>query len=155
LTSPFFRCDTHFDAGDEHDDEKKRSELGRGTFATTVRMKGKAGTTLEGQLFAVKQVDLNELKKHGLDVAGAASSVQNEISTLKKLKHVNIIAYHADYRTPKHVCIVMELAAGGSLVEVIASKPAADRILRIMYEMASALHYIHGQSVLHRDIKVL
>jgi serine/threonine protein kinase len=130
-----------------------RSELGEGAFATTLRMKGKAGMVLEGRMFAVKHISLKKLKKHGMDFG----SVRSEIDTLKNLKHVNIISYHSDYRTvhgsDEHVCIVMELASGGSLAEIINSKQPTERITRIMYEIASALNYVHSQGTIHRDIK--
>ena len=108
---------------------------------------------MHGQMFAVKRINLKNLRSHGLQVA----DVQNEIDTLKRLAHINVIRYVADYSTPKdkpkEMCIVMELASGGSLAALIPSKPAPQQIARIMKDMAGALQYIHSSHVLHRDIK--
>ena len=136
-------------AGAADDSEEDRAELGRGTFAITVRMKGKANTPLHGQLFAVKRVSMKDLRKHGLDSA----DVRREIETLKSLKHVNVISYYADFTTSKEICIVLELAAGGSLAELIMTKPTADQITRIMFDLSSGIHYIHSVGVIHRDLK--
>jgi serine/threonine protein kinase len=76
-----------------------------------------------------------------------------EIYNIKGLKHINVIAYFADFRTAKEICIVMELASGGLLAEVIPTNPVMERIMRILYELACALNYIHSVGVLHRDIK--
>jgi serine/threonine protein kinase len=112
-------------------------------------MRGKANTSIDGQMFAVKIMNQRELRKNGMKVA----DVTREIEILKKLKHLNVISYYADYSTAKDCCIVMELAPGGSLCEVIFSKPVLEQITRIIYDLSSALHYIHSMGVLHRDVK--
>jgi serine/threonine protein kinase len=107
------------------------------------------GTSIEGKIFAVKRISLDKLLAHQMD----ASRIKNEIKTLQGLKHTHVISYHADFRTPRLICIVMELASGGSLCAVILSRPQAERIVCIMHDMARGLDYIHTQGVQHRDIK--
>ncbi len=53
-------------ASQEMDDsEEERSELGKGTYAATVRMQGIEGTSLQGQYYAVKRMILKDLRKLG------------------------------------------------------------------------------------------
>ena len=44
--------------GDEDDDEEDRAQIGEGSYGRTVRMRGKKGTLLEGNVFAVKVIKL-------------------------------------------------------------------------------------------------
>jgi serine/threonine protein kinase len=112
-------------------------------------MRGKTGTRVHGQLFAVKKIKLRDLRKLHFD----AEMVQKEIQTLKNLLHNNVIRYVADYKTDSEICIVMELASGGSLADLISSKLPAPRITQIIHDVACALQYIHSLGILHRDIK--
>ena len=85
-----------------------------------------------GQLFAVKSVSAETLHKHGLDVA----AVKKEVDVLTRLSHphiVRFIKFMSETRKSTNddgeVCdvvehhLIMELAEGGSLAEVIKGKP--------------------------------
>ncbi len=113
-------------------------------------MRGKSGTSVQGQLFAVKQINLRDLKRSGLTV----EDVRREITILRSLIHANIIRYVFDFSTSKEMCIVMDLASGGSLVDVIKLRQQPLRIVAIISDIASALEHIHSLGVLHRDIKL-
>uniref|UniRef100_A0A7S0YXX7 Protein kinase domain-containing protein n=1 Tax=Hemiselmis tepida TaxID=464990 RepID=A0A7S0YXX7_9CRYP len=137
--------------GDEDDEEEDRVELGHGSYARTVRMRGKKDTPLEGNLFAVKVILTKTLKKFDM-----AEAVQQEIDILKGLKHRNIIRYWGDFSTKKEISIVMELAEGGSLAECLKISQGGmqgERAEGLALQMASGLSYMHDQGVYHRDMK--
>uniref|UniRef100_A0A6U4T2P7 Protein kinase domain-containing protein n=1 Tax=Hemiselmis andersenii TaxID=464988 RepID=A0A6U4T2P7_HEMAN len=137
--------------GDENDDDEDRAEIGDGSYGRTVRMKGRKGTLLEGNVFAVKVIKLQKLKK-----ANMVEACQREIDILKGLKHRHIVRYWGDFSTNKETSIVMEFAAGGSLAERIQMSEGGlkgDEIEQMALQMASALSYMHDQGVYHRDMK--
>ena len=59
----------------------------------------------------------------------AATALQqasvHEVSLLSRLKHPNIIGYHDAFLEDGQLCIVMELASGGSLEDELATVTAA------------------------------
>ncbi len=112
-------------------------------------MRGKSGTSMQGQLFAVKQINLRDLRRSGL----TAEDVRSEITILRSLIHANIIRYVFDFSTNKEMCIVMDLASGGSLADVIKLRLQPLKIMAIISDIASALEHIHSLGVQHRDIK--
>jgi serine/threonine protein kinase len=124
------------------------SELGRGAFGKTVRMKNK-NNSLHGPMYAVKVFSMRDLKKAEL----TEEDVSSEFGKLMGICHPNVIRYVGTYKIRKDTYIVMDLASGGSLVEVIASKPPPQRIIHIMIDLLSALDYIHGLGLQHRDLK--
>mmetsp|Transcript_35951 Transcript_35951/g.90519 ORF Transcript_35951/g.90519 Transcript_35951/m.90519 type:complete len:1148 (-) Transcript_35951:222-3665(-) len=137
--------------GGENDDDEDRVEIGEGSYSRTVRMRGKAGTQLEDNMFAVKMIKLQKLRK-----ANMLEACQQEIDILQGLKHRHIVRYWGHYSTKMETCIVMELAAGGSLADSIEKSPGGmlrERAEGIALQMASGLTYMHDQGVYHRDIK--
>jgi serine/threonine protein kinase len=114
-------------------------------------MRGKQGTNVAGQLVAVKCLNLEGFPKRVATVA-----VRKEIETLQKLKHPNVVRYLADYKSNQAIYIVMELAADGSLADVITRHKehlTDERVTVIMIELAMALEYVHIMCILHRDLK--
>ncbi|MFH1227619.1 MAG: tetratricopeptide repeat protein [Planctomycetota bacterium] len=80
---------------------------------------------------------------------------QREASAVAKLKHPNIVqVYEAGVINKQHY-FTMDFIEGAGLDKLIASKqkPNAQNIARIIYQVASALHYAHSQKIIHRDIK--
>jgi len=81
---------------------------------------------------------------------------RNEVSMLSRFRHPNIVQILATVSTPPNLCVVCEWMARGSLHHVLhASKvklsEARSRSLAIQASLA--LHFIHTENVVHRDIK--
>lgn len=78
-----------------------------------------------------------------------------EAKTMAQLRHPNIITIH-DYGEQNGLpFIVMEYLTGETLSQMLArSGPLSlEESLPLLTDIASALDYAHGQSVIHRDIK--
>ncbi len=136
----------------KRDPEKKMAKLGQGGFMTAYRMRNAAG-----ELFAVKMVKNEDMSHQGITRA----DVEREARTLQTLKHKHVIRCLRMYEDEdeEEVGLVMELAQGGSLAELIKARVERSHnlgmpeLLGMSIQMAKALDYIHGEGVLHRDVK--
>lgn len=88
---------------------------------------------------------------------------------MMKLSHPGIVALHGEgysedfgYVTGegaarrRYIYCAMEFVPGGDLrkfLEKDTKRPSADRMLRLILELASALEYAHGRGCIHRDVK--
>jgi hypothetical protein len=139
-------------------EKKKEALLGEGTFGKTYRMKAKT----DGGLFAVKIVNIERAKNLNIKL----EDMQRETHTMQALNHKNVIRYWAtclyehedeDRDLIREYCMVMELAPGGTLAQLIVKgEPLKEaRVRKLTQQMASALHHLHVDDpvILHRDLK--
>lgn len=95
-----------------------------------------------------------------LDAKGRASA-QQEVSLLKGMSaHPNLIAYRQSFMVePGNLYIVMSLADGGDLkcavTESIQAKQTIPETIVFLWirQTLSGLQHLHGQGVIHRDLK--
>lgn len=131
---------------DYHD---HRSILGRGAYGTTHRMIN----TTDGRRYAVKRLLLSEAKKKGV----STDMLMNECLLLEKLTHPHISRYFLNFYSKNNMYfnIVMELIQGGTLEDKIPGRPPPTELEIVTWakQMASALSYMHGEGVMHRDLK--
>jgi serine/threonine protein kinase len=80
---------------------------------------------------------------------------EREGQLLASLRHPNIVTVHARTLYRNQPCLVMERAAGGSLVEGRAGLAAAgvQMVASFMAKVARAVQAAHDVGVLHRDLK--
>jgi serine/threonine protein kinase len=82
--------------------------------------------------------------------------VHREVEFLRSLHHPNIVAFYEFLEDLSNFYIVMEIAEGGTLLEMISinrsiSEPTAKKYLR---QIASAVRYLHETNhIAHRDLK--
>uniref|UniRef100_A0A3P9KAZ9 non-specific serine/threonine protein kinase n=1 Tax=Oryzias latipes TaxID=8090 RepID=A0A3P9KAZ9_ORYLA len=123
--------------------------LGRGAFgeATLYRR------TEDNSLVVWKEVDLNSLSEK------ERRDVMNEINILSVLEHNNIIAYFNHFMDKNSLLIELEYCNGGNLYDKIVQQkgvPFSEKVVVwYLYQIASAVAYIHKAGILHRDIKTL
>uniref|UniRef100_A0A3Q2TI15 non-specific serine/threonine protein kinase n=1 Tax=Fundulus heteroclitus TaxID=8078 RepID=A0A3Q2TI15_FUNHE len=123
--------------------------LGKGAFgeATLYRR------TEDHSLVVWKEVDLNSLSEK------TRRDVMNEITILAMLEHNNIIAYFNHFMDKNTLLIEMEYCNGGNLNDRIIQQKgelfAEEIVIWYLYQIASAVAYIHKAGVIHRDIKTL
>jgi serine/threonine protein kinase len=124
---------------DRHEIERL---LGRGEMAEVFR----ARNTATGQSVAIKvlrSVDPQSMARH-----------RGEIEVLSRLHHPGVIGLlgHGDHDGVPY--LVLELAEGPSLAEVIDIGPLGlDRSISIGRQLAAALAHAHALGVIHRDLK--
>ncbi|KAL8569123.1 hypothetical protein ACOMHN_055039 [Nucella lapillus] len=127
---------------------KKGNVLGKGAFGTVW-----CGLTNEGELIAVKQIELNTADRQKAE--REYEKVQEEVELLKTLKHINIVGYLGTSLDDSTVSIFMQFVPGGSIASILARFGALDETVfrRYTRQILQGVEYLHDNDVIHRDIK--
>eukprot|EP00798_Chlamydomonas_sp_ICE-L_P021236 gene21236-28152_t len=122
------------------------------------------------QRVAVKMVPLMVDGSHYS--SSSLDSLKAEVQVLSCVQHPHVISFFGVCLAPPNVCIVEELATGGSLYDRLHAKShtnageggvtgpeggpmGLEEVLRVAVDVASALAYLHGfkPPIVHRDLK--
>lgn len=81
-----------------------------------------------------------------------------EVKTLSKLRHPNIVLFMAACARLPNLCIMFEFCHGGNLYNALRRPSWRDRMghndfLSIARDTARGLRYLHSCSMIHRDLK--
>jgi len=99
---------------------------------------------------AVKMVD---------KIESPLDKIKEEAEMLQKMDHENVIKCHDVIYERCFVCIVMDRLRGGDLIVGMQAhwkskgKIPVMATKKITAQMAKAISYLHGQSIVHRDVK--
>ena len=126
--------------------------LGKGAFGE-VFLTSKQGTQ---EKFATKKID----KKFARNPK-AKKYIDNEIKILKEIEHENIVKLYDELETSQYYFLVTEYCNGGGLSECLEyhinqyHKAFSEEVVQyLMRQIVSAIRYLHGKRILHRDIKL-
>ena len=126
--------------------------LGKGSFGQVYLSKLKN----DNNIYATKVYD-----REKLEGTEAMKYLTDEINILHDLHHPNIVNFVQVKKTKKHYYIVMEYCNGGELEKALDNyqlkygKPFSEEIVQhLMRQIIDAFKYIHGNKVMHRDIKL-
>lgn len=121
--------------------------IGRGGMASVYRAD-------DGML--PRQVALKLLLPDSADVAEVERQ-RAEIDTLASLNHHALVTLFDAGTEPtdtgERAYLVMEVVDGSNLRDALLHGLDAAQIAHIGADIAEALHYVHGQGVVHRDVK--
>uniref|UniRef100_A0A673K1I5 Interleukin-1 receptor-associated kinase 4 n=1 Tax=Sinocyclocheilus rhinocerous TaxID=307959 RepID=A0A673K1I5_9TELE len=123
--------------------------LGAGGFGVVFR-----GSVCGGTDVAVKK--LNPLD--GSSLEDLKTQFNQEIQTLRSLKHENLVSMVGFSSDGQHLCLVYEFMPGGSLLERLACADGASALswlsrCCISAGAARGLQYLHHNNHIHRDVK--
>ncbi|XP_061638796.1 serine/threonine-protein kinase DCLK1b isoform X1 [Phyllopteryx taeniolatus] len=123
----------------------------------------KVGRTLGSGNFAVVRecVERSTGREYALKIIskdkcrGKEHMIQSEVSILRRVKHPNIVLLIEEMDTGNEIYLVMELVKGGDLFDAItsSSKYTERDASCMLFNLASAIKYLHGLNIVHRDIK--
>ncbi|XP_064608927.1 serine/threonine-protein kinase DCLK1-like [Liolophura sinensis] len=118
--------------------------IGEGNFAIVKECVDR----LTKQPYALKIIDKTKCK-------GKEQMIENEVSILRRVKHPNIILLVEELDGVDELYLVMEFVRGGDLFDAIASatKYTERDASGMIYNLASALRYLHSLNIVHRDVK--
>ncbi|CAK9139770.1 unnamed protein product [Ilex paraguariensis] len=120
--------------------------LGEGTFA-----KVKFARNIEtGENVAIKILDKDKVLKHKM-----IGQIKREISTMKLIRHPNVIRMFEVMASKTKIYIVLEFVTGGELFDKIATKGRLkeDEARKYFQHLINAVDYCHSRGVFHRDLK--
>jgi len=128
--------------------------LGSGTTSTV-----RAGYKIVGQdkikPFALKIIPSKEEASH----YNFPIDSRIEIKIMKGLKHPCLLKIHEVLKSEKDLTIVMDLASGGELFDLVhdhyLSKTLSESTTKMyFYQIVHCVNYLHNHQVCHRDLKL-
>ena len=121
--------------------------LGRGAFGKVNLGMHK----LTRKLIAIKSIN-----KEYLSEEKQRSKIMHEVGILLKLRHNSVVKLYETFETRRHIMLVMELCAGGDLLNFVRKRKKLDEPLaKVLFkQIVEGIGYIHSKKVLHRDIKL-
>ncbi|XP_031505253.1 CBL-interacting protein kinase 23 isoform X2 [Nymphaea colorata] len=120
--------------------------IGEGNFA-----KVKFARNVEtGESVAIKILDKDKVLKHKM-----IGQIKREISTMKLIKHPNVIQMHEVMASKTKIYIILEFVTGGELFDKILNhgRLKEDEARKYFQQLINAVDYCHSRGVYHRDLK--
>ncbi|CDJ58566.1 ULK kinase, putative [Eimeria maxima] len=110
-----------------------------------------------GQIYAVKVMERRMSGKERMTPGRPSNEamIRSEVEILKSLHHENIVSFVKFFEDKHFFYAVLEKCDGGELFHQIVSRRqfTEEDASALCRQMASALAYLHGQGVVHRDVK--
>ncbi|ALD61916.1 Ser/Thr kinase [Mollivirus sibericum] len=84
---------------------------------------------------------------------------QEEVTTMSRLRHPNVVLFMGACTKPPRMCLVMEYMCLGSLYDLLHNElvPEIPFMLKIKmaYQASKGMHFLHSSGIVHRDMKSL
>lgn len=130
--------------GDYQQDYKILSEIGQGSFGKVLKVQH---LLYPDQIYAMKVI-----KRRSQD---DERMIIQEINSLKKLDHPNIMKVYEFYSDSDNYYLILEYCQGQELFDYLINQGTFNEInaAKIMYQLLSSVSHAHNHNVVHRDLK--
>ncbi|CUM68210.1 uncharacterized protein PRCAT00005931001 [Priceomyces carsonii] len=129
------------------------ARIGSGSFGTVYL----GMNPMTGELMAVKQVRFPDVSKSEHSKVAVFEALRREMFILKELNHENIVRYLGSSSDCDNQIfnIFIEYVPGGSVLSMLSSYgPFEEPLIRnFIRQVLIGLSYLHGEDIIHRDIK--
>jgi hypothetical protein len=125
--------------------------LGKGKFGNVYFARQKGGSNLP---IALKVLFKSQMKHEQVILM-----LKREIEIQYELKHENINQLYSYFQDSKHVYLMLEYAENGEFYKYLQNSYRTNQIItedhckNFIYQITSALSFIHSRHIYHRDIK--
>src|SRR3989338_1043667 len=87
---------------------------------------------------------------------GVMKNIENEIRIHGELEHKNIIKMKEAIRCKNEICIIMEIANKGNLMEYLKKQKRIEekKCIKMMKQIFEGVKYLHDKFIIHRDLKL-
>ncbi|CAE7235775.1 CPK2, partial [Symbiodinium sp. CCMP2456] len=134
--------------GKLEDNYEMLEELGSGSFGVVSRARDiRTKAVSMATYVAVKTIPKKKISD--------PKTVKDEFNVLRQLDHAHICKAYECYEDRRHIYLVMDICAGGTLLESLCVQqrfPEPDAA-KIMRQTLSALSYLHQANFIFRDLK--
>ena len=118
------------------------AQIGEGSTGVVVT----ATHTPTGRTVAIKQMNLARQQRREL--------LFNEVVIMRDYAHPNIITLLDAHLVGPELWVTMEHLEGGSLTDIVTTlHMTEEQMATVCSQVLAALAYLHGQGVIHRDVK--
>lgn len=120
-------------------------EIGKGGFSIVYQAERKK----DQKEFAVKCIKKDMVEGEDIKL------LRREVQIMKKLDHPNILKLYEVYEDDKQFFLVMELVKGKELFDKIVERGMYSErdASNIIFQVVSAVDYLHTNGIAHRDLK--
>jgi serine/threonine protein kinase len=133
--------------GPSPEDYTKLYVIGKGSFGKVLKVK----SNKNGQIYAMKVMYKDMVVEKRL-----INVVMSETTLLRRLHYPFIIELHESFQNSSELFFILDYHSGGSLQMHIERWGGVGEEMGRFYagEICLALMYLHGQGVMHRDLKL-
>ncbi|EGR28996.1 protein kinase domain protein [Ichthyophthirius multifiliis] len=122
--------------------------IGQGKHSTVFIAQDK----LSGFIFAIKRLNKSEIIEQEME-----EQLSHEIKTQMSCNHPNIVRLYGYFDDPSYFYLLMEYLQGQQLSSLLSDQNNGvfdeGEAGFYLYQVASALNYLHKKNIIHRDIK--